>query len=454
VISPASLEEYGVPARGTGFAEYAQSLAKGACVLVAVGLNHKSATVAERELLALPADAGESTLSAYAGLDGIEEVAVISTCCRFEVFAATRCLTAATIALRQALNARAGRELPLVEHHGAEAFRHLVRVASSLESTILGEPQILGQVKEAFQRAAELGAAGKELTGVLGRALQVAKRVRTETAVGRSGVSWGHAAAALAEKVLGPLSGRRVAVVGAGEMARVSAQHLAAEGASLVVLNRTVANAEALAQEVGGSVLRLEALGDELLRADVVISAAPAALAAFGPGEMARIASARRRPLVLVDLAVPRAIPVGTGRVPDVFLCDLDDLDRVMRASMDQRAQAVSHADRIVDEEVDRWGRAEAERRAAPLIQEMRTRASAIAREELTRTLRHVGDDPELARRLDAMAGSIVSKLLHQPSARLRRAARDGDEGDALVAAAVQIFGLNGETAAREDATA
>ncbi len=421
-------------------------------MLVAVGLNHQSATVAERELLSLSADAVESALSAYAGLDGIDEVAVLSTCCRFEVFAATRCLSAATVALRQALNARAGRELPLVEQHGAEAFRHLVRVASSLESTILGEPQVLGQVKDAFQRAADLGVAGKELAGVLGRALQVAKRVRTETAVGRSGVSWGHAAAALAEKVLGPLSGRRVAVVGAGEMARVSAKHLAAQGAAIVILNRTAAHAEALAREVGGEARALEALPEELLRADVVVSAAPAG-PALRPEEMVRIASQRRRPLVLVDLAVPRAIPAALGAIRDVFLCDLDDLDRVMQASMEQRARAVVHAERIVEEEVGRWGKAEAERRAAPLIQEMRTRASAIAREELTRTLRHVGHDPELERRLDAMAGSIVSKLLHQPSACLRRAVREGEEGDALVAAAVQIFGLRA-AAQHEDSPA
>jgi glutamyl-tRNA reductase len=420
-------------------------------VLVAVGLNQKGATVAERELLALSADDVESELAAYAGLDGIDEVAVVSTCCRVEVFASTRCPTAAAIALRQGLNARAGRELPLMEQHGEEAFRHLVRVASSLESTILGEPQVLGQVKDAFLRAAELGAAGKDLAGVLGRALQVAKRVRTETAIGRAGVTWGHAAATLAEKVLGPLAGRRVVVVGAGEMARVCAQHFAAQGASLSVLNRTLANGEELAREVGGVARSLDALGDELVLADVVVSAAGGAPAAFRPEEMAKIACARRRPLVMVDLAVPRAIPAETGRVDDVYLCDVDDLDRVMRAAMDERAQAVVHAERIIDEEVARWARVEAERRAAPLIHEMRSRASAIAREEVTRTLRRLGEDPELARRLDAMAGSIVSKLLHQPSARLRRAVCDGGEGDALVAAAVQIFDLSPATTTRPE---
>jgi glutamyl-tRNA reductase len=420
-------------------------LEKGTPVLVAVGLNQRGATVSDRELLALSADEIESALAGYAALGGIEEVAVLSTCYRVEVFASTTCPAAATLALRQTLAARAGRDVPLFELHGEEAFRHLVRVAASLESAIVGEPQILGQVKDAFQRAADAGVAGKELTSVLNHTLQIAKRVRTETAIGRAGVSWGHAAAALAEKVLGPLGGRRVAVVGAGEMARLSAQHLADQGATIAVLNRTLANAEALAAEVGGTAHGLDALEDEILRADVVVSAAPIAPAAFRPEAMAAAAKARRRPLVMVDLAVPRAIPAETGAIRDVYLCDVDDLDRVMAAALDDRGAAAAHAERIIAEEIARWAREQAERRAAPLIKEIRTRASAIAREEVERTLKRIGEDPELARRLDAMAGSIVSKLLHQPSARLRQAVADGGAGEALLTAAAQIFDLPSE---------
>ncbi len=411
-------------------------------MLVAVGLNQKGATVSDRELLALSAGEIESALAGYAALGGIEEVAVLSTCYRVEVFASTTCPAAATLALRQTLRGRAGRDVPLFELHGEEAFRHLVRVASSLESAIVGEPQILGQVKDAFQRAADAGVAGRELTSVLNRVLQIAKRVRTETAIGRAGVSWGHAAAALAEKVLGPLKGRRVAVVGAGEMARLSAQHLAGQGATVAVLNRTLAHAEALAAEVGGTAHALDALEAEILRADVVVSAAPIAPAAFRPEAMAAAAKARRRPLVMVDLAVPRAIPQETGAVRDVYLCDVDDLDRVMAAAHDDRSAAAAQAERIIAEEIARWSREQAERRAAPLIKEIRTRASAIAREEVERTLRRIGEDPELAKRLDAMAGSIVSKILHQPSARLRQAVADGGAGEALLTAAAQIFDL------------
>ncbi len=421
-------------------------------MLVVVGLNQKGATVADREVLAHPADQIESLLAEYAALDGIDEVAVLSTCYRVELYVAARCPAAAGLALRRALAERAGRELPLFELHGEEAFRHLVRVASSLESAILGEPQVLGQVKDAFQRAADLGFAGKELVSVLGRALSGAKRVRTDTAVGRSGVSWGHAATTLASKVLGSLAGLRAVVIGAGEMARLSAQHLRDDRASVVVLNRTLEKAQALAAEVGGEAGPLEALEAELQRADVVISAAPIAPEALAPAAMERLLRIRRRRIVLVDLAVPRAIPAETGALADVYLCDVDDLDRVMKSAMAERAKAAAEATRMVDEEVRKYARAEAERSAAPLIQQMRTRASAIAREEVERTLRRIGEDPELARRLDAMAGSIVSKLLHAPSARLRQAVCDGGANDPLVTAAVQIFDLSAATAVRGDA--
>jgi glutamyl-tRNA reductase len=416
-------------------------------LLVAVGLNQKGATVADREVVAFRAEEIEAVLSGYAALGGVDEVAVLSTCYRVEVFAATRCPAAAVLALRQALQARAGRELPVFELQGEEAFRHLVRVAASLESAILGEPQILGQVKDAFQKAAAIGAAGKELVVVLSRALAAAKRVRTETALGRAGVSWGHAATALAEKVLGPLAGRSAVIVGAGEMARLTAQHLRNQKAEIVIVNRTLANAESLAAEVGGRARPLEALEDELRTADVVVSAAPVAPGPLAPASVARLMRARRRRLVLVDLAMPRAIPPETGAVADVYLCDVDDLDRVMEAALQERASAAVDAERIVSAEVQKFARAEAERRAAPLIQELRANANAVARDEVERTLRRLGEDPELAKRLDAMAGSIVAKLLHAPTARLRQAACDGDAGDPLVSAAVRIFGLSQSTA-------
>jgi glutamyl-tRNA reductase len=421
-------------------------------LLVAVGLNQRSATVADREAVAIPAGDLRATLASHAALDGIDEIAVLSTCYRVEIYAAARCPAAATLALRRALSQRAGRPVPTLELQGEEAFRHLVRVASSLESAILGEPQILGQVKDAFASAIEGGFAGRELTGVMNRALAAAKRVRTETNVGRAGVSWGHATAVLAEKVIGSLAGRRVVVVGAGEMARLTAQHLRALGAELVVLNRTVANAHALALEVGARFGGLAALGAELEEADVVVSAAPVAPEAFAVEAMAAHARRRGRRLVMVDLAVPRAIPAAVGELEDVYLCDVDDLDRVMRAALAERSGAAAQAEQIVEDEVAAFIRAVAERKVAPLIAELRTRASRLAREEVERTLRRLGEDPEIERRLDALAGAIVAKILHAPSTRLREAVCAGGSGEALVAAAVEIFDLRAEGGAERNA--
>jgi glutamyl-tRNA reductase len=421
-------------------------------VLVAVGLNQKGATVADRQILALAPDQIRDALAGYAALDGIDEVAVLSTCYRVEIYAASRCPSAATVGLRQALTQRAGRDLPLFELQGEEAFRHLLRVASSLESAILGEPQILGQVKEAFGHAVDADVAGRELTAAMNRAFQVAKRIRTETAIGRAGVSWGSAAATLAEKVLGPLGGRRAVIVGAGEMARVTANHLREAGCEIVVLNRTLQKAEALAAKVGGRAGALAELEAELVSADLVVAAAPAGMGdLFGAEAVKRVLRARRRRIVLVDLAVPRAIPPQVGSLEDVYLCDVDDLERVLRAAMSERSSAVTEAERIIEEEMLRFAREQAERRAGPLIHQMRARAEAIAREEVERTLRRLGQDPELERRLEALAGAIVSKILHAPSARLRRAVRDGGS-EALVEAAVEIFELESRAPPRDQA--
>ena len=260
-------------------------------MLVAVGLNQKSATVADRERLAIRAEDMAEVVRGYAGLGGVDEIVFLSTCYRVEIYAASRCPAAAALDLRRALADRGGPDLPLFELHGEEALRHLLRVASSLESAVVGEPQVLGQVKEAHQRAADASVAGRELSGVFHRVFQVAKRVRSETAIGRAGVSWGSAATTLAEKVLGKVQGRRALVLGAGEMARLSAQHLRDQGAAIVVVNRTLAHAEALAAEVGGEARPMEALAEELLRVDMVVSAAPVSPAEFAPealGELRR----------------------------------------------------------------------------------------------------------------------------------------------------------------------
>ena len=418
-------------------------------MLVAIGVDRKRASVASRERLAGGGEDLADLVRSYGALDGVDEVFVLSTCYRVEVYAASTCPSAAAACLAEALRHRAlDPALPLFDLRGADAFRHLSRVAASLESGVVGEPQVLGQVKEAFGRSAEAGTVGKELSSVIARVLQVAKRVRTETAIGRAGVSWGHASADLAEKVLGPLEGRRAVVVGAGEMARLSAQHLHQQGMQVVVVNRTIANAEALAMEVHGEARSLDALGEELLRADVAVVAAPVALAALEPSGAPALMKARRHQrLLLLDLAVPRAVPAALGDVDGIYVCDVDDLARIQRQAQEARAGAIQDAEQVVEAEVGRFARELAERRAAPIIAAVRNRASAIAREEVERTVRRLGGDPELEKRLDALAGAIVAKLLHQPSVRLRRAGQDAEEGDHLMAAAARIFDIVQTTA-------
>jgi glutamyl-tRNA reductase len=411
-------------------------------MLVAIGVDRKRASVASRERLAAGGEELAALMRSYGALDGVDEVFVLSTCYRVELYAASACPSAAAASLATALRQRSGDpELPLFDLRGAEAFRHLSRVAGSLESGVIGEPQVLGQVKEAFGRSAEAGTVGKELSSVIARVLQVAKRVRTETAIGRSGVSWGHASADLAEKVLGPLDGRRAVVVGAGEMARLSAQHLHEQGMQVVVVNRTLASAEVLAREIDGEARPIEALGEELVRADVAVVAAPVTLEALEPrGAPALMKQRRHRRLLFIDLAVPRAVPAPLGDVDGIYVCDVDDLARIQRQAQEARSGAIRDAEKIIDSEVERFARELAERRAAPLIAAVRHRASAIAREEVERTVRRLGGDPELEKRLDALAGAIVSKLLHQPSVRLRMAGQDVGGGDELMAAAARIF--------------
>jgi len=418
-------------------------------MLVAVGVDQKRVAVAAREKLATSSSDLADVIQCFGAIDGVDEVFVLSTCYRVEVYASTACPAAAAAGIAWTLRARANDpELPVFDLRGEEAFRHLARVASSLESGIVGEPQVLGQVKEAFGRACEIAAARKDLRALMARALKVAKRVRTETAIGRAGISWGHAAADVAAKVLGPLGGRRALVVGAGEMARLAAQHLREQGAEMVVVNRSLENAVSLAREVGATARPLEALGEELARADVAVVAAPVSHPAMGLGGARELMKDRRhRRLLFIDLAVPRAVPAALGEVDGFYVCDVDDLARIQRQALAERAGAVAAAERIVEEEVGQFAREQAERRAAPLIAAVRHRASAIAREEVERTVRRLGGDPELERRLNALAGAIVSKLLHHPSVRLRQAGTDGDSGVELMSAAARIFEIDGSTA-------
>ena len=335
-------------------------------MLVAVGLDRERATAADAEAHspAWSTDELAAALSAHARFDGVDEVLVVAPGQRLEIYAASRCPSAAVVAIRQALSQRTGRELRLSERVGEDAFRQLARVTSGLDPA--GPAGMLAQVDDALSRATEAGAAGRELTAAARRAFQVALRVQRETGLGEAGTSSGGAVVAVAEKVLGPLGGRRVAVVGGGEQARAAAQQARDRLATVAVFEEP---APALPATSGGRGAALDALADELVRADVVVVGAGVAPEALAPARVARLMRFRRRRLVLVDLAVPRAISPGAGAVEDVFLFDADDLRKVVRAAFADRAVAVAHAERIVEEEVARFARAEPARSAVEQLE-------------------------------------------------------------------------------------
>jgi glutamyl-tRNA reductase len=422
--------------------------------LVLLGVSHHTAPVAVRERISRLGTDLVGTLSGIKSLPGLAEGMVLSTCNRVELYGTGTAPGQVARSLRAFIVEQGdlGRAVPelVYERQGTEALRHLFRVASSLDSMVVGEAQILGQLKEAYQTAASVGATGDCLQRAVGRAFAVAKRVRSETEVGRLAVSMSSAAGELARKIFDTLEGRRVMVVGAGEMARLAARHLAGQGVvSIAVANRSLERAQELAEEVNAwgcasSAHRLDDLPGLLVEVDVILAAAPAPEPVIARAEVARAVRARRfRPLFVVDLSVPRSVDPAIRDLPNVYLKDLDDIAGVVSQNSQSRAGEGDRAEAIVDLEVREFTRMLRGRSAVPVLAEIRQRADAIARSEVEKTLHQLGDDLDGRRRksIEAMAQAIVNKLLHTPTARLRRAAELGVEGP-LADAAAQLFDL------------
>jgi glutamyl-tRNA reductase len=426
-------------------------------VLLCVGLSHKHAPIAVREQLAVSAEDLPGRLARLRTLPGIREAMLLSTCNRLEVFAVADARTAADDVLRD-LGALAAEHA--VTRFEEDALVHLFRVTASLDSMVVGEAQIQGQVKEAHARAQDAGACGAALSRALSAALSAAKRVRTETAIARGAVSISSVAVQMARKVLGDLSGRAVLLVGAGEMAQLAARELHAAGAAeLLVANRSSSAAEALAKEVSGIAVGLQELPALLERADVVLCSTAAQQPVVTRDLVGRVLKARRyRPMFLIDLALPRNIDPATNQLENVYVYDLDDLERVAAQNRDLREQEVQRAEAIVREEITAYARAKQERAAVPVLARLRQQAQALADAEVERTLSLLGPLSERQQKsIRSMAGAIVNKLLHGPTARLR-----GEQGGRLADAVAELFALHdspesgarGETAERDAAEA
>ncbi len=395
----------------------------------------------------MPADSIPARLQEVVDRDDVAEAVLLSTCNRVELYLAP------TESADSREVAAAGRALlgppssSVYAHTGRDAATHLFRVSGSLDSMVLGEPQILGQVKEAFARANDAGTVGTILNGCFNRAFKSAKRIRTETAVARAAVSVGYVAVELAKTIFGALEDVSVLLVGAGKMGILAAKNLSDSGAKRVqVANRTFERGKAVADRFGWSASAYGDLPILLGAVDVVICSTGSPHAVLTP-DMIKVAVKKRRyrPLFLIDIAVPRDIDPGCGQFDDVYLYNIDDLEEVSRTNRANRAEAVDQAEEIVVQEslsFERWSR---ERRAAPTIKMLRQKALSDAAAEAAKTLKMLpGLDEKGAATVQKLAEVIASRLIRGPIAALKNGAGSA-EGDDLAALVQQLYDLEQE---------
>ncbi len=412
--------------------------------LYALGLNHHTAPLAIRERLAFQPERLDDALHDLTGARTVQEAAILSTCNRTELYYATEQPQAAADWLARFHQVPLAEVSPyLYAYPQRDAVRHVFRVASGLDSMVLGEPQILGQVKEAARRAEEAGTLGTLLHKLFQNTFAVAKEVRSTTAIGANIVSMAAAAVHLSARIFERISDQRVLFIGAGEMIELCAAHFAgASPKQIVVANRTEARAQALASRFGAGVARLDAVADMLPNFDIVVSCTASPLPIVGLGMVERAVKARRhRPMVMVDLAVPRDIEAEVGQLDDVFLYTVDDLAQVVEAGLESRQQAVLEAEEIINARVDgflHWMHA---RDAVPTIRALREHAEGLRAVEMERALRLLakGEDPRKV--LEALSHGITNKLMHGPTRFLNQS--DGEQQADASRLLQRLFNLN-----------
>ncbi|HEY8368537.1 MAG TPA: glutamyl-tRNA reductase [Thermodesulfobacteriota bacterium] len=420
--------------------------------LVLLGVNHTTASVELRERLAVPEDRLPELLASLNGLPEVEEVCALSTCNRVEVILAVGAAAGADCAVRRLLEWR-GVEPDLVAPslyrlEEAAVARHLFRVASGLDSLVLGEPQILGQVKEAYAAALRARTAGPRLSRLFHTVFRVAKRIRTETGLGVQGVSVGHAAVALARRIFDDLTTKRVLVLGAGEMAEITARHLVASGVrDVTVASRSAERARALAMALGGRTAPYEALAQAVGEADIVVASTGSPTPIVHAGMVADLMRARRqKPLFFIDIAVPRNVDPRVHDLTNVYLYDIDDLKAVVEEGRSHRQREAGRAERIVEEEVEAFVRGVRTREVVPTIVALRRRFEAIRRAELARMAAALRDlTPEQRKAVERLTEGMLGKLLHAPTATLKRLAEEA-EGSLYADALATLFELDRAT--------
>jgi len=417
------------------------------------GLNHKTADVEVREAFAL----GDCENFEQCLLDGgtIRECLVLSTCNRVEILAAAQTGRDAMAPVLERWSDYANKASDTLKphlyvHKNLDAVRHLFLVASGLDSLVLGEPQILGQIKQAYRRSVDSGSAKVVINRLLHKAFSTAKLVRSSTGIGASAVSISYAAVELAKRIFGEMAGKKAMLVGAGEMAELAAVHLMNAGVEeIMVANRTFSRAEELARRFKGRPILFEELIAKLPEADIVISSTGAPQTVIQARDVKNVLKRRKhRPMFFIDIAVPRDIDPDVNSLDNVFLYDIDDLKEVVEENLAQRQEEAQRAAKIVDAQVERFGHWLNSLDLQPTIVDLLDQGADVAERELQRTLRRLGPDvsDETRAALEMMAKSISRKVLHEPIVFLKRRSMEND-GERFIDLTRRMFNLDKDNA-------
>jgi len=404
--------------------------------IVLLGLNHTTAPVELRERLAFSPVEIDSVLDALKKISHVNEVILFSTCNRVELLIAASETSDASEAVKKCLSEF--KKMPVSQfedafytYFGNEAVRHIFRVASSLDSMVVGEPQILGQVKDAYKIAIRKKTSGVILNKLFHRAFSVAKQVRSNTGIGDHAVSISYAAIKLGQKIFGTLEDKNVLLIGAGEMAELAVEHLINKGTGqIIVANRTFENGVKLAERYNGKAIRFEEITDHLRLADIIISSTGSTDFVVRHDQVKGIMRLRRnRPVFFIDIAVPRDIDPDINLLTNVYIYDIDDLKGIIEENIEDRLSAAAEGERIVDEAVIRFRNWYENLDVVPTIKALREKADAIVEAEVKKTLNGLGNlSDEDYQSIRRMASAIINKMLHDPMLSLKNPGAHGDK--------------------------
>jgi glutamyl-tRNA reductase len=414
-------------------------------MLLTLGLNHNTAPIEIREKLVFAPERLNHSLQSLTNLSSVEEAAILSTCNRTEIYcdiADQQTGDLITWLAEQHQLSEASIQEYLYSHSEHQSIKHMSRVACGLDSMVLGEPQILGQMKTAYQHANDAGTLGKYLGRLFQHTFQVAKKVRTDTAIGSSPVSVAFAGVKLAQQIFGNLSSQTALLIGAGETIELSAQHLKEQGIGrLIVANRTLEKAHAIASQGNGYAIEIKDIPEHLPEADIIISSTASQLPILGKGSVeTAILKRKHKPMFMMDLAVPHDIEKEVGSLSDVYLYCVDDLKDIVDDGLQSRREAAEQAEEIIDIQVSHfqtWIRAQD---ASKTIYQLRKQADSTREQSLQKALNSLTSGQPADQVLERLANDLTNKILHAPSSTLKQAAADGNND--LLTAAQQLFKL------------